>query len=252
MPEHELGRYTGRLILQPLPDGRRMRVIEDFGFMEADGLHWPVPPQSTVDGASIPQVLWSLIGGPFEGKYRDASVVHDYYCAVRSADCQSVHRMFYRAMLVSGVSVRRAKVMYAAVYFAGPRWDDLVVHNVLLGPPAVPSRPVDDDRLSYKRLASSDNRLFYTLPDATTLTFGKVIDRDGILALDWDSSLSLRSRDDICSEITLRLDKLFEIVERDDPSLRTLETGIDRATRLIPGAKNSPRGVSIGHLSTLD
>ena len=135
-PEHELGRYTGRLLLEPLPDGRRMRVIEDFGFMEADGLHWPVPPQSTVDGASIPQALWSLIGGPFEGKYRSASVVHDYYCAVRSADWRSVHRMFYRAMLVSGVSVRRAKVMYAAVYFAGPHWDDLVVKNVLLGPPA--------------------------------------------------------------------------------------------------------------------
>jgi hypothetical protein len=64
MPEHELGHYTGRLLLQPLPDGRRMRVIEDFGFMEADGLHWPVPPKSTVDGASIPQVLWSLMGGP--------------------------------------------------------------------------------------------------------------------------------------------------------------------------------------------
>jgi hypothetical protein len=45
MPEHELGRYTGRLILEPLPDGRRMRVVEDLGFMEADGLHWPVPPQ---------------------------------------------------------------------------------------------------------------------------------------------------------------------------------------------------------------
>ena len=33
-----------------------------------------------VDGASIPSVFWSIIGAPYTGKYRDASVIHDYYC----------------------------------------------------------------------------------------------------------------------------------------------------------------------------
>jgi hypothetical protein len=258
-----------------------MRLIEDFGFMEADGLHWPVPRHSTVDGASIPQALWTLIGGPWEGKYRDASVVHDYYCAVRSADWRSVHRMFYRAMLVSGVSVRRAKVMYVAVYFGGPRWNEMVVENVRLGPPAVP----------------------------TTITIGGMVDRDGVSALDWgtlqsrnpsravieqaqqqlgkkgyyrgaidglfgpqttqalqqfqrniavspDGKLDESSMAALAfgtsSEITLHLDKVSDMVEREDPSLQTLEAGIDDALRVIPAAEGSPRGISVGHLSTLD
>ncbi len=238
MPEHELGRYTGRLILEPLSDGRRMRVIEDFGFMEADGLHWPVPPRSTVDGASIPQALWSLIGGPFEGKYRDASVVHDYYCDVRSTDWQSVHRMFYRAMLVSGVLVRRAKVMYAAVYFAGPRWNDTVVENVRLGPPAVPTRPVED------------NRLFYTIQDPTTLAVSKVIERDGMSAFDWGRSG--RFTGDTSAEITLQLDELSEMMERDDLSLRSLEAAIDGAVGFIQDVEGSPRGISVGRLTAQD
>jgi hypothetical protein len=81
-----------------------------------------VPRGTSVDGASIPQVFWSLIGGPFEGRYRNASVVHDYYCQVRNRRWQDVHQAFYEAMLASGVDGARAMVMYKAVENFGPRW----------------------------------------------------------------------------------------------------------------------------------
>lgn len=237
MPEHELGRYTGRLILQVLPDGRRMRLVEPFGFMEADGLHWPVPPQTTVDGASIPQPMWSVIGGPFEGKYRDASVVHDYYCDVRSAEWRAVHRMFYRGMLVSGVSVRLAKVLYAAVYFAGPRWSDTAVENVVLGKPAIPTRTVED------------NVMFSINHDPTTLAVSKVIERDGMSAFDWlASGCRTAGRN---SEITLQIDKVLEIVERDNPSVRSLETAIDEVINFIPNVDGLHREISVGNLAAL-
>jgi Protein of unknown function (DUF1353) len=82
----------------------------------------------TVLGVLAP-TLWSVIGSPFTGKYRDASVIHDYYCDIRARPWPSVHRVFYDAMIVSGVSVSRAKLMYAAVYFAGPRWSEATEHN---------------------------------------------------------------------------------------------------------------------------
>jgi hypothetical protein len=44
--------------------------------------------------------------------------------------------MFYRATLVSGVSERRAKLVYAGVYFAGPRWENIA----RLSQPAVPTQ----------------------------------------------------------------------------------------------------------------
>jgi hypothetical protein len=60
------------------------------------------------------------------------------------------------------------------------------------------------------------------------------------------------------SKVILQLDKLSEIVERDDPSLPSLEAAIDVAVGFIANAnvlsnpENSPRGISIGQLSELD
>jgi len=140
MGEHGLGRYTGKLILESLQGGQQMRTALEFGFLDADGRHWVVPPGTSVDGASIPNRLLSLLvlAGPCERKYRGASVVHDYHCAIRRVDWQSVRRMFYRAMLVSGVSEWCAKLVYAGVYFAGPRWEGRVVGSERLGRPAIP------------------------------------------------------------------------------------------------------------------
>jgi hypothetical protein len=70
------------------------------------------------------------MGGPFEGKYRDASIVHDWYCDLRTRSWQNVHLVFYEAMLTSGVALSRARLMYAAVYWGGPRWSDTVVSNL--------------------------------------------------------------------------------------------------------------------------
>ena len=128
-PSNPFGRYTAPLILEPLADGRRMKLYRGFGFVDSAQRDWPVPAEAIVDGASIPRALWSVIGGPFEGKYRDASVIHDYYCDVRTRAWREVHRVFYDAMRASEVSELRAKIMYAAVYYEGPRWNDTVVHN---------------------------------------------------------------------------------------------------------------------------
>jgi hypothetical protein len=124
------GSYTNAPpLVEWLDDGRHMRLKRPFGYVEEGGREWPVPMETVVDGASIPRVFWSLMGGPFEGRYRDASVVHDYYCDVQTRAWKETHRVFYDAMLCSGVSTARAKVMYYAVYRFGPRW--------ALGPPAV-------------------------------------------------------------------------------------------------------------------
>lgn len=117
----------GRYVNEPpqtewLSDDRRMRLTRPFGYEEENGTSWPVPVGAIVDGASIPQILWSLIGGPLDGLYRQASIIHDYYCDVRTQPWQAVHRVFYEAMLCSGVSEPKAKIMYYAVYSFGPRW----------------------------------------------------------------------------------------------------------------------------------
>lgn len=124
-----MGRYEGKLVVTWHPDGRHMELNDSFAFIDGKALRWDVCKGAQIDGASIPQILWPIAGSPYTGKYRDASVVHDYYCSIRTRTSDATHRMFYEAMLVSGVTLRRANLMYAAVKYAGPRWSDMDTHN---------------------------------------------------------------------------------------------------------------------------
>jgi len=120
-----LGAYEGlppRIAL--MPDGRTAKLLAPLSYAGPDGTEWPVPMGAELDGASIPRAFWTLIGGPFEGKYRDASIVHDHYCVVKSRSWRRTHRMFFDAMLCSGVGQTKAKIMYYAVYRFGPRWSE--------------------------------------------------------------------------------------------------------------------------------
>lgn len=134
------GRYEGDLVVLVLDDGRRVKLTQPFAYFDPADLPWPVPRNAIVDGASIPRALWTLIGGPFEGKYRNASVIHDWYCDRRNRPWQDVHRMFHHAMLTSGVDALQARVMYAGVRWGGPRWSETVVHNAQLGEPSLAAK----------------------------------------------------------------------------------------------------------------
>jgi hypothetical protein len=118
----DYGRFDGPVRAKWLPDGRLMCLLEPLVFHQGSDGDWTAPAKTLTDGASIPQVFWALIGGPFEGKYRDAAVCHDFQCCVKTRPWQLVHRMFFDAMMANGEALWRAKLMYFAVYFFGPRW----------------------------------------------------------------------------------------------------------------------------------
>ncbi len=108
------------------------RLACKFRFIDPNGLLWTVPAKKEVDGASIPQPFWSFIGGPFDGDYIKASVVHDYYCDEKSRTEHDTHRNFYYGMRASGVAEWKAKFMYWAVATFGPKWiiTSRVIHNL--------------------------------------------------------------------------------------------------------------------------
>lgn len=112
------------------PDGRTMELLADFRFQAPDGEIWIAREGSKIDGASIPQPFWSMIGGPFEGRYRDASVIHDYYCDHHLKTWQATALVFYQGMRARGVSEPKALTMYYAVYAFGPHWQTELTHRV--------------------------------------------------------------------------------------------------------------------------
>jgi hypothetical protein len=119
----KLGRFQGELVLKALPDGRTMELMQSFAYVDSHDVSWPVPSGVQVDGASIPSVFWSIMGAPYTGKYREASVIHDYYCATKSRHWKAVHKVFLGGMLARGVDKIQAELMYLAVYRFGPRWN---------------------------------------------------------------------------------------------------------------------------------
>jgi hypothetical protein len=99
------------------PD-RRMKLLQEFWFVDRKGKKWCVPAECVVDGASIPKPLWSLVGSPYTGEYRRASIVHDKACddAVgNSAARRAADKMFYEACRTGGCSIAESILLYIGV-----------------------------------------------------------------------------------------------------------------------------------------
>src|SRR5512139_2730474 len=72
-------------------------------------------PDFIFDGASIPKVLWSLVGCPIGDSYSRAACLHDALYASRLFRKRECDILFYQAMLSDGVSKVKAREFYYAV-----------------------------------------------------------------------------------------------------------------------------------------
>jgi hypothetical protein len=123
----EWGHFSGTPKVELLSGGRNLRLTEDFAYVDPSKKTWAAPKDSVVDGASIPKLFRSIIGGPLEGQYRNASIIHDVGCERMAERWQDVHLAFYNACRCGGVGAYEAKILYTAVYHFGPRWEQKVV-----------------------------------------------------------------------------------------------------------------------------
>ena len=102
-------------------DHRDMKLLEDFSYIDPNNKEWKVPQGSFLNGATIPRSLWTLIGSPYVGKYRRASVIHDYFVGegynpeVSNRNRKMADKMFYRACKHDGCSNREASILYIGV-----------------------------------------------------------------------------------------------------------------------------------------
>jgi hypothetical protein len=116
------GHYSGYVEARWENDGRTMTLLSELRYTDPNGAVWIAPAGAVVDGASIPRSLWSLMGGPFEGRYRNASVLHDVSYDQHTKPWPECDQMFYNAMRCSGVSAVEAGTMYYALRKFGHHW----------------------------------------------------------------------------------------------------------------------------------
>jgi len=95
-----------------------MKVLREFFFSDPSSKKWSAPAGSVVDGASIPRALWTIIGSPYTGDYRRASVVHDVACLEAGNDKKkrrAADRMFFHACRAGGCSIWQSMILYLGV-----------------------------------------------------------------------------------------------------------------------------------------
>ena len=106
-----LGRFkeeTPKLEWLVEPDGqdREMALLEPFWYRDPSGELWVAHAGTVINGTSIPQALWSILGSPYVGEHRRAAIVHD---AVYREEHLSIDRrnrsdeMFYWACCCAGL-----------------------------------------------------------------------------------------------------------------------------------------------------
>lgn len=115
--------FTGKFGLVDVPGDPQHKLLEDdFGYVDPSGLGWQTNKGTKTDGASIPPLLQPFVGSPWEDGYIRAAVIHDWYCDRHVRTWKETHRVFYNAMIASGLSASKAKLMFYAVYSFGPSW----------------------------------------------------------------------------------------------------------------------------------
>lgn len=118
------GVVQAEFVLPANPDDnfRDMKTLAPFSYTDPRGVKWEVPSGYITNGASVPWGLWNIVGGPYDGPYRDAAVIHDYYTEFQLRSWEDTHRMYYEASIARGVSENRASIMYAGLLVGADRW----------------------------------------------------------------------------------------------------------------------------------
>jgi hypothetical protein len=114
-------------LTDPNRNDRRMKLIDEFWFDDRSGDRWSAPADYVVDGASIPRALWTLVGSPYTGQYRRASIVHDKACDDFQDDPdgrRAADRMFFEACRAGGCTRIQAMILYAGVR-VGSAWSTM-------------------------------------------------------------------------------------------------------------------------------
>ena len=94
---------------------------------EGAQFQYTVPQGFVTDGASIPRLLWRIIGSPYQPQFLRAAIIHDKMCHAYdikklytdedvSEDLKEMSILFYHLLLHNDVPKWKAKAMYYAVY----------------------------------------------------------------------------------------------------------------------------------------
>ncbi len=85
----------------------------------ADGYLVTVEAGFVTDGASIPRLLWRVVGHPFMGLVLLPAIIHDALYQSEALPRDVCDRIFFDLLVANGVNKNKARVMYWGVRIGG-------------------------------------------------------------------------------------------------------------------------------------
>jgi hypothetical protein len=111
--------FSGEVQAEWLPDGETMRLLSPLRYTDHAGRVWTAPAGFVTDGASIPRALWIIVGAPFNGKYREAAVLHDAAYRTLGVTKEDADNMLWEASIELGCEEWLADLIYEGVRVGG-------------------------------------------------------------------------------------------------------------------------------------
>lgn len=124
-PADGIGRFATPLRIEILSQGRLARFLEDFVYVAPDGHHWPTPAGFIMDGGSLPRLLWTRFGGPFDGPNIFIGAVHDPRYRFADTTRENADHLLLDVGRCAGFSDEDAMAIYLGVRLGGEvAWND--------------------------------------------------------------------------------------------------------------------------------
>ena len=102
-----------------LVDGKDLMILNKELSFQFDGILYFIPKGFTFDGASIPQLFWSVIGSPFDEDFREPACIHDWCYITKCLKYHDANMIFRRQLIKQKVSVWKYNAMWSAVALGG-------------------------------------------------------------------------------------------------------------------------------------
>ena len=98
--------------------GDDLVLLRDYAYTYK-GKKYIIPKDFHFDGASIPQLFWSLIGNPLESEFRQSAMKHDWAYITHALSFADANNEFLESLKIHGVSWIKRNLMWSAVSTAG-------------------------------------------------------------------------------------------------------------------------------------
>jgi hypothetical protein len=113
--------FNGDVILEEMKNGF-WKLQDDFSYIN-ESIQVEVKSGFTTDGASIPKMLWSIIGNPLENDLLKPAIIHDGLYTLMQLPRATCDKLLKEMLLLNGASKAKAFLIYYAVsFFGGSHW----------------------------------------------------------------------------------------------------------------------------------